>query len=216
LLDDNIFVGGPKPLKKPEANLKLLFNHKSKSLEDLSKEMLVRSTNVTAEIIGLCVANFWGFDTPKIWFSGQIMTKWFNFVTKTDGSVFANHSGLTINSRVSSTDFVKFLTRRETRELLPPILKSRKIYGGAKKNISKAKVAIIAKTGTMHFNRGLAGYITKNGVPCAVFAIFSADIERKMSIKRHQLSNPPGSKNWLSQAKNIENTILSNWAKGYI
>ena len=68
----------------------------------------------------------------------------------------------------------------------------------------------------MHFNRGLAGYITKNGIPCAVFAIFSADLDKKMQIKDHQLSNPPGSKIWLSQAKSIENTVLSTWAQGYI
>ena len=216
LFQNNISVPEPKPLRKPERNLTLLFSHKSENLLNLSKEMLDRSTNVTAEIIGLFAANFWGFDTPQIRSSGKIMTNWFDFVTGTRGSIFSNHSGLSVNSRVSSYDFVKFLTRSETMEVLPSILKSRRIYGAAKTSISSAKVAIIAKTGTMHFNRGLAGYITKDGVPCAVFAIFSADIKKKNSIKSHQLSNPPGSKNWLSQAKNLENTILSTWAREYV
>ena len=216
LLQNDISVGAPKPLQKPKGNLVLLFTHKSKKLVNLSKEMLDRSTNVTAEIIGLYAANFWGLETPKIRSSGEIMTNWFNFVTETDGSIFANHSGLSVDSRVSSSDFVKFLNRPETRDVLPSILKPRKIYGAAKSKIDGADVAIIAKTGTMHFNRGLAGYITKKGVPCAVFAIFSADINRKKSVKKHQLSNPPGSKNWLSQAKHLENTILSTWAEGYV
>ena len=216
LLQNDILVGAPKPLRKPRGNLVLLFRHKSKNLVHLSKEMLDRSTNVTAEIIGLYAANLWGLQTPKIKSSGTIMTNWFNFVTETDGSIFSNHSGLSADSRVSSSNFVKFLTRPETREVLPSILKPRKIYGSERQNISEAGIAIIAKTGTMHFNRGLAGYITKDGAPCAVFAIFSADIEKKNSIKKHQLSNPPGSKNWLSRAKHLENTILSAWAQHYI
>ena len=178
--------------------------------------MLDRSTNVTAEIIGLYAANFWELDTPIISTSGKIMTKWFNFVTGSVDSKFDNHSGLSVNSRVSSSAFVRFLSRPETREILPSILKTRKIYGSAKQRIKSANIEIIAKTGTMHFNRGLAGYITKNGIPCAVFAIFSADLDKKMQIKDHQLSNPPGSKIWLSQAKSIENTVLSTWAQGYI
>ena len=216
LLQNDISVGTPKPLRKPMGNLVLLFRHKSKDLVHISKEMLDRSTNVTAEIIGLYAANFWGLQTPKIKSSGTIMTNWFNFVTETEGSIFSNHSGLSVDSRVSSSDFAKFLTRPETREVLPSILKPRKIYGSERQKIKKAGIAIIAKTGTMHFNRGLAGYITKDGVPCAVFAIFSADIEKKKSIRKHQLSNPPGSKNWLSKAKHLENTILSAWAQHYI
>ena len=216
LLNNKILIGAPKPLQKPLGGLVLLHSHDSRSLIKLSKQMLDRSTNVTAEIIGLYAANFWGLDTPKIRSSGTIMTNWFNFVTGTTGSLFTNHSGLSVDSRVSSSDFVNFLTRLETREVLPSILKPRKIYGAARANISKAEIAVIAKTGTMHFNRGLAGYITKAGVPCAAFAIFSADIKKKASIKEHQLSNPPGSKNWLSQAKHLENTILSTWAKDYI
>ena len=216
LLQSSILVSAPKPLQRPEESLILLHRHKSKKLLDLSKQMLDRSINVTAEIIGLWVANFWGLETPKIRSSGKIMTNWFNFVTGTKGSIFTNHSGLSFISRVSSSDFVKFLSRPETKEVLPSILKHRKIYGPAKKSISGAEIMIIAKTGTMHFNRGLAGYITKNGVPCAAFAIFSADFEKKISIKSHQLSNPPGSKNWLYQAKHLENSILSTWAQVYI
>ena len=216
ILKSGIMVSTPKPLQIPVGSLKLLHSHKSKKLVDLSKQMLDRSINVTAEIIGLYVANHWGLKTPNIQSSGEIMTNWFNFVTRTDSSKFVNHSGLSVNSRVSSSDFVKFLNRPETMDVLSSLLKPRKIYGEAKNTISGANIAIIAKTGTMHFNRGLAGYITKNGIPCAAFAIFSADIKRKLSIKKYQLSNPPGSKNWLSKAKHLENTILSTWAQRYI
>ena len=172
--------------------------------------------NPLAEIIGLFVANFWGMFTPQISSSGLIMSKWFNFVSQTDGNMFLNHSGLTSESRVSSLDFVKFLCRKETKEVLIPLLKEQRIYGSEKKKIYSAGIRVVAKTGTMHFNRGLAGYIIKNNIPIAVFAIFSADIKKKKSIKKHQLSNPPGSKNWLLQAKSAENNILANWAKQYI
>ena len=215
-IESNIDIPLPIKSKKEEISLELLFRHRSKDLPSLTKEMLYSSSNVTAEIIGLFAANFWGMFTPQISSSGIIMSKWFNFVSQTDGNMFINHSGLTSESRVSSLDFVKFLIRKETKEVLIPLLKEQKIYGSEKKKIYGAGIKVVAKTGTMHFNRGLAGYIIKNNIPLAVFAIFSADIKEKKSIKKDQLSNPPGSKNWLLQARSAENNILANWAKQYI
>ncbi len=213
---NNILVPKPKRLRKKVFGMKLLSSHRSEGLSSIIKRMLDRSTNVTAEIIGVFAANYWGFTTPKISSSGLIMTKWFNFVSKTNDNLFFNHSGLTADSRVSSLDFSKFLTRQETKNILVPLLKEKKIYGHEKKKIVQADVQVLAKTGTMHFNRGLGGYIMVAGVPCAAFAIFSANIDKKQSIKKHQLSNPPGSKAWLTRAKNLENSILVNWALKYI
>lgn len=211
-----ISVSKPERTKNYKSGLRLLFRHESKSLSSISKEMLHRSTNVTAEVIGLFAANSWGFPTPTIFSSGKMMSDWFNFISKTNGSVFFNHSGLTSKSRVSSLDFVKFLNRKETKEVLTPLLKEQNIYGAYKNEIHEANIRVIAKTGTMHFNRGLAGYITKNGTAQAVFAIFSAESKKKDSVPTHQFANPPGNKKWLKSAKYVENQILANWAKYYM
>ena len=215
-LQNKISIPAPNQARKSYNELNLLLRHESVTLFELVKKMLDTSNNLTAEIVGLYAANFWGVQTESIMRSGEVMTDWFDYITKTKGSTFANHSGLTTESRVSSSDFIKFLYRNETRNILPSILKSRPVYGSAAKKIYDSQIAVLAKTGTMHFNRGLSGYITKKGVPKAAFAIFSADIEKKMAIRSHQLSNPPGSKNWLYRAKFQENAILSNWAERYI
>ncbi|MDG2473646.1 MAG: D-alanyl-D-alanine carboxypeptidase/D-alanyl-D-alanine-endopeptidase [Paracoccaceae bacterium] len=215
-VDSNISVCKPTRIRKNTSGSELIYSHKSKDLSHILKKMLDQSTNVTAEIIGVFAANFWGLPTSKIFTSGLMMSKWFNFVSKTDGNTFYNHSGLTSDSRVSSIDFTRFLYRKETKEILIPLLKGRRIYGGEEKKIRQANINIVAKTGTMHFNRSLAGYIIRNGVPRAVFAIFSADLVKKKAVKKHQLANPPGSKYWLRQAKTLENDILTSWAKKYI
>ena len=215
LLENNILVPPPRRLSNIPESLHLLFRHESKDLNDLVRDILDRSTNVAAELVGMHVAKLWGVKTSSIRNSGQVMTKWFNYVTSTNGSIFANHSGLSTDSRVSCNDFVKFLKRPETLRLLSPILKKKATYGAGSSALSAANVDIVAKTGTMHFNRGLAGYIRKNEVPKAAFAIFTADIEKKFSIPDHRRANPPGSKPWLSRAKSQENKILSNWAAIY-
>ncbi len=188
----------------------LLFRHHSKNLSSIAKEMLDRSTNVIAEIIGVFAANFWALPTPNIMALGLIMTKWFNFVSKTAGNKFVNHSGLTIKSRVSSLDFIKFLSRDETMETLVPLFKERKIYSLKTGKLISPAVRIVAKTGAMYFNRGLAGYVIKNGVPYAAFAIFSADLQKRDSIPKVQFSRPSGSKKLLYQAKNHKRNILIN------
>ena len=123
-----------------------------------------------------------------------MMSKWFNFVSKTNGNIFINHSGLTNDSKLSSLNFIQFLSRFETVNELTPLLKERKLYGPDAKKIFNGEVRIFAKTGKMQFNRGLAGYIIKNGVPRAGFAIFSADIEKKNFFQKNNLFSSRGSK----------------------
>ena len=212
-----ITVRPPERLTKKVSGLQLLYRHKSIDLSLILKEMLDKSTNVTAEIIGVFAANFWGLKTPEIVSSGKIMSKWFNFVSKTDDSIFFNHSGLTTQSRVSGADFTKFLSRTETSEVLVQLLKEQRVYGTHEKEIREANVKVLAKTGTMHFNRGLAGYIMKDEIPRAVFAIFSADLQKKQTSENGlELSNPPGHKSWLLNAKHLENSVVAHWAKLYL
>ena len=216
LKEHGLSVSMPRSIKRLPEKSNLLFRHESEPLNFLSEEMLYRSTNVVAEIVGLQVAKLWGLKTPSIKSSGEIMTNWFNYVTNTKGSFFANHSGLTVDTRVSAHDFTKFLTRLETIEILPSILKGKKIYGSNSNIIENSGIDVRAKTGTMHFNRALAGYIQKGGIPKAAFSIFSADVEKKKDIPGYELANPPGSKSWLKQAKNQENFIIKRWAEFYV
>ena len=127
LKEHGLSVSMPRSIKIFPEETNFLFRHESEPLNFLSKEMLYRSTNVVAEIVGLQVAKLWGLKTPSIKSSGEIMTNWFNYVTNTKGSFFANHSGLTVDTRVSAHDFTKFLTRLETIEILPSILKGKNV-----------------------------------------------------------------------------------------
>lgn len=208
----------PDPILSEEHHNRgdLVASLESDALLEIIKEMLDNSTNVTAEVIGLFAGRKWGLDFKSITESGNLMSSWFDYVSGTSGALMTNHSGLSGDSRVSASEFVKFLNREPTRDVLPQILKKRRLFGNQNKKLNQSEVSIVAKTGTMHFTRGLAGYIIVRGRIRASFAIFSADIEKRQLIGAHQLASPPGSKAWLRRSKAQENQVLSSWANTYL
>ena len=195
---------------------RLLAIHKSASLSSIIKNMLKKSTNVTAEIIGMFVPRFWGIKVNSLSDSGAIMARWLKNSSPIERVLLNNHSGLSIETRISAFDFIKFLRRPESIQNLSKLMKQYPIYGSDKESYKMSDVEIFAKTGTMHFNRGLAGYICCEGVPKAAFAIFSADLSRKEAVKKYEQANPKGSKNWLRRAKAQERFLVESWSKYYV
>ncbi|MEE2773886.1 MAG: D-alanyl-D-alanine carboxypeptidase [Pseudomonadota bacterium] len=208
----------PKPQEAMEYPYKgsLIARLESKALIEIVKEMLSRSTNVTAEVIGLFAGKTWGSESESLSDSGSLMSEWFDYVSGTKGAVMKNHSGLSADSRVSTSQFLQFLNRDSTKKILPKLLKKHRLYGSQKYELSNSEISVVAKTGTMHFNRCLAGYIMVQGEAKASFAIFCADIDKRKLIKPHGLANPPGAKAWLKRSRVQENHLLSSWAKMYL
>ena len=177
--------------------------------------MLYKSTNVTAEIIGLFSASIWGRRVNGLKESASLMNGWFNNVYGENNSILANHSGLTTETRVSALDFTSFLSMPENMIQLPGILRKVKFNNKDTKLLRKSNVEVFAKTGTMYYNRGLAGYICRNGEPVATFSIFVADINKKNDAVRRKVFHPPDSKVWLRKARRQEKLLLAHWSKLY-
>ena len=72
-------------------------------------------------------------------------------------------------------------------------------------------VEVVAKTGTLNFTHGLAGYLEKAGRKYS-FAIFTADIEHRANIPMAKRERPEGAKAWLTIARKQENALLRQWA----
>ena len=68
-----------------------------------------------------------------------------------------------------------------------------------------ANLDIAAKTGTMDYVRGLAGYIVTPSGRRLVFAIFSNDLDRRQS--RAQRIN----RRWMARAREFERSLIRNW-----
>jgi D-alanyl-D-alanine carboxypeptidase/D-alanyl-D-alanine-endopeptidase (penicillin-binding protein 4) len=73
-------------------------------------------------------------------------------------------------------------------------------------------VKIHAKSGTLNFVSGLAGYMTQGSGRDLAFAIFSADSARREAVPVAQRERPPGQKAWVGRARVLQNGLLRHWA----
>jgi D-alanyl-D-alanine carboxypeptidase/D-alanyl-D-alanine-endopeptidase (penicillin-binding protein 4) len=73
----------------------------------------------------------------------------------------------------------------------------------------------MAKSGTMDFACGLAGYLTGKSGRRLAFAVFVLDREKRTaldaSLDRRILAPTPGARNWLGRARVLENALLKSW-----
>ena len=71
----------------------------------------------------------------------------------------------------------------------------------------------VAKTGTLNYVRGLAGYIGAVSGRRLAFAIFSEDLERR--AKAADPARTAGSRGWRNRARALERKLLRGWAMAY-
>lgn len=187
----------------------------SEALPELLRDMLLYSTNVTAECVGLTASGAGGLEA-----SARAMSDW---VQTTFGVTMDlhDHSGLGGASRVTAAGMVKLLVaaEREGRGL-KPILRDVGMKDDAGTVIEGHAVKVLAKTGTLNFVSGLAGHIippatSKNGGRELVFAIFTGDPERRDAVPVEQREEPEGAKAWTKRARRLMGQLVSRWAGGY-
>jgi D-alanyl-D-alanine carboxypeptidase/D-alanyl-D-alanine-endopeptidase (penicillin-binding protein 4) len=76
-------------------------------------------------------------------------------------------------------------------------------------------VKVNAKTGTLNFVSGLAGYMARGtGKPLA-FAVFAADAERRDGIPRAERERPQGAQGWNRRAKTLQQDLIERWGTLY-
>jgi D-alanyl-D-alanine carboxypeptidase/D-alanyl-D-alanine-endopeptidase (penicillin-binding protein 4) len=72
-----------------------------------------------------------------------------------------------------------------------------------------------AKTGTLNFVSGLAGYIKPASGSDLVFAIFAADQATRAQINRANREAPQGAKSWNRRAKTMHQRMIARWGLIY-
>jgi D-alanyl-D-alanine carboxypeptidase/D-alanyl-D-alanine-endopeptidase (penicillin-binding protein 4) len=182
--------------------------------------MLRYSTNLTAEMVGLAASRAGGATPETLAASAEAMNAWAagvaGFPPGDPGFRLTNHSGLAADSRVSPRRFVEFLTAMAKRQpaegtrhprLPGGVIDMLKDYNVAARSIKLdyAHLNITAKTGTMDYVRGLAGYIATPSGRRLVFAIFSNDLDRRQpGVQRIN-------KRWMARARVFERSLIRNW-----
>ncbi|MEY4780631.1 MAG: D-alanyl-D-alanine carboxypeptidase/D-alanyl-D-alanine-endopeptidase [Pseudomonadota bacterium] len=181
----------------------------SASLSPILQEMLKYSTNITAETVGLGASG--ARSLPD---SAGAMQDWAQETLGLSAS-FVDHSGLGAASRVTAKGMMRALMAGATRPSgagLRALLKEVSLKDEKGAPQIDGPVKINAKSGTLNFVSGLSGFMTQPSGRELVFAIFSADPERREAVPVAEREKPPGQKAWTGRARVLQNGLLRRWA----
>lgn len=181
-----------------------IVSHDSPPLEQIAKGMLLYSTNLTAEVLGLAASAVEGLPAD-IDASAARMNAWIKTRFGVEAG-FRDHSGLSDENRVSAAQMVAMLTNAPKR--LRPLLKKIAIREAG--GLYPGHVA--AKTGTLNFVSTLAGYVTTSSGRELGFAIMTADEPARERGKASGDEQPAGSISWNSRAKVFQDELLRRWS----
>jgi serine-type D-Ala-D-Ala carboxypeptidase/endopeptidase (penicillin-binding protein 4) len=216
-------LGSPRLGRAPGA-VEVLAVHRSRPLAEILRDMLEHSTNLTAEVTGSAATRAVGMPARTLAESAAVLNAWAGGVAgfAPDDPEFrlVNHSGLTLDSRVSPRRMVALLAalaRRDWDVGAGAGARQGRLPGGVALYLRPHNVAaksvpidynrleVVAKTGTMSYVRGLAGYVATPGGRRLAFTIFSNDLDRR----------GPGpervDKAWMGRAREFERALIRNW-----
>lgn len=175
----------------------------SRPLVQILKAMLEYSTNLTAEVVGLKASGM-----ADLRSSANAMAEWLQD-TGAGTAVFADHSGLSAESRISASAMVALLARPQSVSALRPILSTdplRVVLGKeARGNGQNGAPLVSAKTGTLNFVSNLAGYAEGEAGPQA-FAVMVANLPKRAATEGAEL--PDGVIGWTRRAKQLQRDVI--------
>ncbi len=176
----------------------------------MSRAMLRYSTNLTAETLGVAASQARGKSVASLQSSAAEMNGWLAQRFGVDGAKLFDHSGLSDQSRVRADHMVEIL-RQSANSQTAAVLRKHAV--GKRGEVTG--VSVVAKTGTLNFVRGLAGYLKLKDGRMLAFAIYSANLKIRNNIPESQRERPRGAKGWANRAVRREQDILKRWAALY-
>lgn len=189
--------------------------HDSQPLTKIVKDMLKYSTNLTAEILGLTASRARGLDPQDLYSSAQAMSGWAKDRLGAQSLSFVDHSGLGGASSTTTTDMVQLLSADGVEALLGPLLKTIVPRDDDYNAVKNPTFDIRAKTGTLDFVSTLAGYVTASDGSKMAFAVFAADLPRRVEAKAKGEEVPRGAKTFNARAKRLHQALIRRWAGVY-
>lgn len=188
----------------------------SAPLSRVLQAMLKYSNNLTAEMVGLAATYARVGRVGSLAASAAEMNTWAMTTLAMQSPAFVDHSGLGGASRITAQDMVRGLGAVGHASLLRPLLKPVKLLDGQGRPVNDHPVRVEAKTGTLNFVSGLAGYVTSVDGREMVFAIFAADEETRAGISRAERERPPGARTFATRARRLQRELLMRWGAAYV
>ncbi|MCF6305521.1 MAG: D-alanyl-D-alanine carboxypeptidase/D-alanyl-D-alanine-endopeptidase [Rhodobacteraceae bacterium] len=208
-------VALPAPQQRASARGSVIARQFSRDLRGLQRSMLYFSTNLTAEVLGMQASIAAGNQVAGLRASARHMSRWASQQVAQSSPVFYNHSGLTDQSKISAQEMVMLLAQRNSQQGLAGLMKKVQLLTPRGDAATVPNVEVLAKTGTLNFTRGLAGYIEGQGQQKLAFAIFSADLGARRAAGISE-ERPRGARSWSRNARAQEKALLYRWATQFV
>ncbi len=209
-----IVLKAPEAVRGPVPKLLLAERH-SIPLQQILRDMLLYSTNLTAEVVGLSATAGRGRLADGLAASAAEMAAWSRERLGLRRPTFLDHSGLGDGSRITASGMVQVLMRLGPDSTLASILKTVPMRDQKGNLLKDHRAQVRAKTGTLNFASGLAGYVNLGVRKDLAFAIFAADLEQHEAIADADRERPPGARSWNSAARQVQMDLIDRWSKLY-
>ncbi len=178
----------------------------SDELSTILRQMLRFSTNITAETVGLAAS---GAGSRAA--SAATVEAWAKTRLGLDCDL-VDHSGLGAAARVTAHGMVRALIAGDRALNLRPVLRNVGMRDDKGKPVKGSPVKVIGKSGTLNFVSGLVGFIEPPSGRDLVYAIFSADTERRDALPMSARENPTGQRAWVGRAHLMQGRLINRWA----
>ncbi|MBD3665898.1 D-alanyl-D-alanine carboxypeptidase/D-alanyl-D-alanine-endopeptidase [Sulfitobacter sp. TSTF-M16] len=192
----------------------VIVTRKSIALRGILRGMLKYSTNLTAEMVGLAASTKRMGAVPNLRASAAEMNRWAIAALGMTAPKLVDHSGLGDDSTMTTLDMARALVKAHEGGLRP-ILKPIAMRDTKGRPVKEHPVTVDAKTGTLNFVSGLAGYMTVPDGRVLAFAILAANPAERAKIRRADRERPPGTRTWNRRAKRVQQALIERWATLY-
>ncbi|MEM1385730.1 MAG: D-alanyl-D-alanine carboxypeptidase, partial [Pseudomonadota bacterium] len=198
----------------------VIARYRGRPLPQILRSMLKHSTNLTAEIVGVAATKQdWG-RVGSLEASARALNTWAAAEIGTSrgdpGLDLRNHSGLSVASRLAPARVADLLVEA-AQQRSPGVVPHARLPGSLAALLPRQRVRdrrvkfddagldVVAKTGTMSFVRGLAGYIATPRGRRLAFTIFSNDLGRRA------VASGRAARNWRGRAQYFERALIRAW-----
>lgn len=182
----------------------------SPPLTEIVEGMLLYSTNLTAEVIGLAASRARGVEPASLAASAAIMSDWLAMRFGANAQI-VDHSGLGDASRISAADLVRIQTQAGTETVLRPLLRSITLRDIEGRPLENPPAEVLAKTGTLNFVSCLSGYLAASAGRDLVFAILTANLDLREEARESADEIPPGASDWNGRSRRMQQRMLQYW-----
>lgn len=219
----------PKPEGgTPPAGAISLAQIRSQPLIEIARAGLEYSNNMVAEVTGLAASRALGSGAETLRQSADTLSIWLEREApdlKTFATALANHSGLSTESRTTPRQMTTILSYALKHRLDGWRFDSLLTPGGTRDTLRgrfrapASALRVWAKSGTMRYIKGLAGYLDSHSGRRLIFALFvhnpvlraglEADPDRYGEVARRASSD------WRKRTDMFEEALVTRWLQAH-